>query len=92
MTAEAELEKTTQVPPLPSGIKQPPCKKSEATWTGSHLQLRGAPPAGRAGNSCRAPPAHEPCDDSSPSWHLMAITRQTPSKTHLQEARYFPNP
>ena len=92
MTAEAELEKTTQVPPLPFGIKQPPCKKSEVTWTGSHPQLRGAPPAGRAGSSHRAPPAQEPCNDSSPSWHLKAITRQTPSKSHLREARLFPNP
>ncbi|CAI9168210.1 unnamed protein product [Rangifer tarandus platyrhynchus] len=38
VTAEAELEKSTQVPPLPSGIKQPLCKKSEATWSGSHVE------------------------------------------------------
>lgn len=39
---EAELEKTTQVPPLPSD-QAAPCKKSGATWTGSHLQLRAPP-------------------------------------------------
>lgn len=66
MTAEAELEKTTQVPPLPSGIKQPLCKKSEATWRGSHLQFRGAPPAGPAGSSHCAPPAQRSLEMTPP--------------------------
>lgn len=91
MTAEAELEKTTQVPRLPSGSSSPPVRSQEPRGRGP-ICSSGAPPAGRARSSRRAPPAQEPCDDSSPSWHLTAITGQTPSKTHLREARHFLNP